>query len=47
MADVDDSKNGGRGKMPKGKPHRKSASPGEMIDINIVHALTKLSARGQ
>jgi len=39
MADVDDSKNGGRGKVPQGKPHKKSASPSEMIQDYIVLAL--------
>ena len=39
MADVDDSKNGGRGKVPQGKPHKKSASPSERIHDYIVLAL--------
>lgn len=37
MADRDDSKGGDRGKMPKGRPHKKSAATGDEVKVLLTN----------
>ena len=37
MADIDDSKGSDRGKMPKGRPHKKSTATGEEVKVFLTN----------